>query len=347
MPDDSFVETFATYLGMPSPAMRAFTLDPTRPYFIGRSGREQKVDIYGDVVARAEVRGGDFRRSHDELKILFNGMLKHAGFYTTLEARNMFQGKIDARYLDSYCTQHSSVNAIIPDILIHNYKNANDGNSRTACLPAIIDVKTLRVDKNQTMYTPGVHGGRTIKKAVEKKSDQVRTDYKTRVGKLDDKFAPNNQHKPFATAYANTFATGGVMPVIVGAFGEINKHTHRLVINCAKHAAADRDNSDITPEDVASAKGSPYNLILSQFRRALGCLAMRTAADEKLRKIMLIRSSKFEANQAAQNATSNHRRKFNPRSPGWYDNFRNETFHDTFYRYRTTYDNFSYAGDPM
>ena len=36
--------------------------------------------------------------------------------------------------------------------------DVNESN-RTACLPAIIDVKTLRVDKNQVMYTPGIHGG--------------------------------------------------------------------------------------------------------------------------------------------------------------------------------------------
>ena len=35
MPDDSFTEIFASYLGLPSPAMRAFTMDPTKPYFIG------------------------------------------------------------------------------------------------------------------------------------------------------------------------------------------------------------------------------------------------------------------------------------------------------------------------
>ena len=59
----------------------------------------------------------------------------------------MFQGKIDASYLDGYCNEHTNVNAIIPDILIHNYKD-DKGISRTACLPAIIYVKTLRVDKN-------------------------------------------------------------------------------------------------------------------------------------------------------------------------------------------------------
>ncbi len=71
---------------------------------------------------------------------------------------------------------------------------------------------------------------------------------------------------------------------------------------------------------------------------------MRAAANEKLRKLsMLIRSSKAEANAAVQNTANNSRRKYNPRSPGWYDNFRNESFHDAFYRYRTTYyDKFSY-----
>jgi hypothetical protein len=79
------LETFVTNLGMPrrSPAMRAFTFDPDKPYFICRSGWEQKVDINGDVVACAEVRGRDFRRSHNELTILLNGMLKHSGFYTS------------------------------------------------------------------------------------------------------------------------------------------------------------------------------------------------------------------------------------------------------------------------
>ena len=68
MPDDSVAEILTTYLGMPSSAMRAFTLDPDKSSFIGRSGREQKVDIYRDVVAHEE-EGGDFRWSHDELKI--------------------------------------------------------------------------------------------------------------------------------------------------------------------------------------------------------------------------------------------------------------------------------------
>ena len=95
-----------------------------------------------------------------------------------------------------------------------------------------------------------------------------------------------------------------------------------------------------TPEEVSSAKGSAYNLLLSQFRRGIGCLGMKVAVEEKLRRIMLIWSNKREPNAAAHNGTSNHRRCFNTNTPRWYSNERNEVQYDAFYRYRTKYDNF-------
>ena len=58
------------------------------------------------------------------------------------------------------------------------------------------------------------------------------------------------------------------IPLVSGAFGELNVEGHRFVELCARYAAAIADNSDITPEEVRSAWGSPYNLLLSQLRRA-------------------------------------------------------------------------------
>ena len=145
---------------------------------------------------------------------------------------------------------------------------------------------------------------------------------------------------PFTEAFTKNFASGGVIPIVCGAFGEVNMKTHDLIKSCAKLAAAKADNSDVTPEDVSSAKGSPYNLILSQFRKAIGCLTVRTAAEEKLRKIMLIRSSRSEAHNAAESAASNHRGKYHTGSLRWYKNFRNESFFHAFYRYQTQFDNF-------
>ena len=159
-------------------------------------------------------------------------------------------------------------------------------------------------------------------------------------GKLDDKFALGEASKPFSNAIKQTFATGNVLPLVSGAFAEVNAEAKRLVEKCARHAAALEENSDITPEEACYAKGSAYNLLLSQFRRAIGCLGMKAAVEEKLRRIMLIRSNKREANAAAHNGASNHRKCFNKNSPRWYSNERNEAHYDSFYRYRTKYDNF-------
>jgi hypothetical protein len=118
-------------------------------------------------------------------------------------------------------------------------------------------------------------------------------------GKLDDKFALGEASKPFSNAIKQTFTTGNVLPLVSGAFAEVNAEAKRLVEKCARHAAALEENSDITPEEACYAKGSAYNLLLSQFRRAIGCLGMKAAVEEKLRRIMLIRSNKREANAAA------------------------------------------------
>ena len=146
---------------------------------------------------------------------------------------------------------------------------------------------------------------------------------------------------PFTTALAQNFATGNAIPLVSGAFGELNVEGHRLVEVCARYAAAKADNSDITPAEVRSAKGSPYNLLLSQLRRAIGCMTTRTSAEEKLRRVHLIRSSKPEAQTAAEAGMGNHRRTPNSQAPGWYHNFRNESLFSAFSRYRTQYDHFS------
>ena len=338
MHDRVMHEAFAKYLALPSPAMISFC-DPEFPHWIGRKGKEQLVDQYGDAVARAEVNGGDWIRSHEQLKVLYDDILKKAGFFTTKEARNIFHGTVKWKYLKLYRDSQVSKDAIIPDILIHNYPSDTNGHGN-AVIAAITDVKTVRVDKGQNNYRPGVQGGQSIMRAVKKKTGYTRNAYLKKAMKLDEKFAPGDINRPFSQAIKQTIATGNVIPLVSGAFAEVNVEAQRLIVKCAKHAAALEDNSDITPEEISSAKGSAYNLLLSQFRRGIGCLGMKVAVEEKLRRIMLIRSNKQEANAAAHNGTSNHRKCFNKNTPRWSTNQRNEAHYDAFYRYRTKYDNF-------
>ena len=209
--------------------------------------------------------------------------MKKAGFYTTKEARNIFHGIVPWPFLRRYCDSQVSKDAIIPDILIHNYPSDANGHGN-AVIAAITDVKTVRIDKAQSNYRPGVHGGREIIPAVEKKAGATRTSYLKRSMKLDDKLALGEASKPFSNAIKQTFATGNVLPLVSGAFAEVNAEAKRLVEKCARHAAALEENSDITPKEARSAKGSAYNLLLSQFRRAIGCLGMKVAVEEKLRR---------------------------------------------------------------
>jgi len=150
-------EAFTQYLALPSPAMVPFC-DPLLPHWIGRAGKVQLVDEYGDSVARTEVNGGDWIRLHEQLKGLWDDIFRKGGFYTTKEARNIFHGIVPWKFLKLYCDSQVSKDVIIPDILIHNFPSDTNGHGN-AVITAITDVKTVRIDKAQNNYRPGVQGG--------------------------------------------------------------------------------------------------------------------------------------------------------------------------------------------
>jgi len=143
---------------------------------------------------------------------------------------------------------------------------------------------------------------------------------------------------PFSGALKNHFNSGGVHPVVFGAFGETNQATMRMIKKCAKYAAARSENSDVTPLSNTLQKGTAYHVMLTQFRRALGVLAVRTAAETKIRRTALIRRTRTEANAAAQP----EQRRFweDSGNPFWYQNRDNEEHFHEFYAYHTQYNNF-------
>ena len=50
------------------------------PHYIGRSGHEEEVDKYGDVVARCRLNGGDFWRAHEEIQNVMRDIIKKQGW---------------------------------------------------------------------------------------------------------------------------------------------------------------------------------------------------------------------------------------------------------------------------
>ena len=111
--------------------------------------------------------------------------------------------------------------------------------------------------------------------------------------------------KPFATALTSQFHSGGVMPLVFGTYAEANKESHELIKLCARTAAAHEHNARLSPEDLDSSRGSPFQLLLNQFRKAVGVLCIQNVVEEKLRRIMYICPMKEGAKAAAK--TSNRR----------------------------------------
>ena len=79
------------------------------------------------------------------MKIMTNAVFKQAGFATTVEAPNIFHGKVPSDFIDRYLNLHQKKDAIIPDILVHNH-HTDINSTRARNMEAIFDMKTLRID---------------------------------------------------------------------------------------------------------------------------------------------------------------------------------------------------------
>jgi hypothetical protein len=161
MPDKILIEVFAHYMGLPSPATRPFN---ATPHYIGRDG--QQIDAYGDTVARARLCGGDWQRSHYDLQYLLSDIMRKGCLSVDVEGQNMFSNLIPEDIHREYQRSHTRKDAIIPDMLVHNYLPDVNANGKCS-MPAIFDVKTLRVDKNLIIYNQG-KGGKKAIRAVKK-----------------------------------------------------------------------------------------------------------------------------------------------------------------------------------
>ena len=325
--DKVLIEAAHTYLGQPSPGMKPYT---NTTHYIGRRGHEEVVDQYGDVVARCSLKGGDFWRAHEDIQNIVRDMMKKAGMAVSTHPPNIFHGKIPGQLLDKYLNLHRRQDAIIPDLLVHDY--VGDLNAHGAnFVEAIFDIKTLRIDKNQKYYSEKPNRNPS-KRATDIKTKDVRRDYQRRCEKLDIECTNDNGTTYFADAMKNDFHSGGVHPLVFGAFGETNEGTRELIRLCALLASSKEENADASPIDNTLQKGIAYNIYLTQFKRAIGVMATKTAAQIKLRRTTYIRSSKAEAAAAARPDDYDY---YPDHGNHWYSNRQNQEHFQEFYAYQT------------
>ena len=313
----------ATYLGQPDPNLAALV-----GRFFGKKG--DKLDEYGANLASACLPGAGFRIIHNKQQDLIVSMMKLAGIHSVKEAINFLQGKVGdpfmkryAEHLTSQEGRRNAPHAIIPDIHAINYpagKQTVNDSGATHCAEAFFEIKSFQ--PNNTRYN---HNNTKINPA-DRRAKEVVQQYSRKFHKLDQNYAQevvgdgrNGIVGPFEAAQSQFFG-GQVIPVVVGAFGEVNKDFEKMLRTLAKLASSGEDGMSISPLRNLDKKGGAFAIMHHQFRRAVGVTIVRDMANHKLSRLHYVRATEADAKNTAEANHSDNRgwnRGQQGRS-GWY-----------------------------
>ena len=153
------------------------------------------------------------------------------------------------------------------------------------------------------------------RRSISRESDlvhvPVRSEYVRKVKRIDQIFAPNvvgngndGISGPFQNAY-NTFCRGGVIPFVIGAYGETNEDFQEVLKVCARMAVARGDAVYNSPIFETEVKGGAYSVTLHLYRRALAGAIARGLSLHKRSRLHFVRGSRVEAARVAEEA-KNH-----------------------------------------
>ena len=224
-------------------------------------------------------------------------------------------------HIAAQTSARNSPHAIVPDILAHEYpagrQTINDSGASSSG-EAFFEVKTYQ--PGNTRYD---HNHSDLKPA-DRRARDITSEYSRKFKKLDRKYAAdvvgegdNGIVGPFEAAQGR-FIGGQVVPLVVGAFGEVNKDFEKVLKTLAKLAAAGEDGMSISPLRNLDRKGGAYVIRLQQFRRALGVTVVRGMANHKLSRLHYVRGTVEEAKYTAEANHSNNRWKAGQRGSSWY-----------------------------
>ena len=165
----------------------------------------------------------------------------------------------------------------------------------THCGEAFFEIKSFQ--PNRTRYN---HNNTNINPA-DRRAKEVVQQYSRKFQKLDQNYAEevvgdgrNGTVGPFEAAQSQ-FIGEQVIPVVVGAFGEVNKDFEKLLRTMAKLASSGEDGMSISPLRNLDKKGGAFAIMHHQFRRAVGVTTVRDMANHKLSRLHYVRATAADA----------------------------------------------------
>jgi len=210
-PPAEWVEITAKYLGMPSPALRAFQGQVIH-------GTTARVDACGDTLTSACLPHDQYASlRHDPIVRLLAAFARDfARTYADVEPYWSIASAVqaDPRARAAFAQRHPGqrLRSFVPDVILF-----------LGDMDRLIEVKTIHV--NPTWY--GSHY-RARRAAVNKRAAGLQVVYLRKAARLDEELfgTPAGQSGPIQDKLRSF---GPIIPVVSGAFGEVSDAGHQLV----------------------------------------------------------------------------------------------------------------------
>lgn len=192
---------------------------------------------------------------------------------------------------------------MVPDLIVYNYpstEHVRHAGRNASTASAIFEVKTL---------SPGPSRYKNVRQlAVESRATAVVSEYVRKAKAIDRTFAPDvvgdgssGVAGPFEQALS-TFCNGRVIPIVAGAFGEVNKEFDDVLKLCARFAVARGDAVYNSPVFDTDEKGNAEAVTLRVYRRSVAATCARGRSLHKRSRLHFVRGSAAEAANVAREA---------------------------------------------
>ena len=185
---------------------------------------------------------------------------------------------------------------VTPDIMVYNYPVGEGGGNNSGAqgntLPAIYEVKTFFLGSTRVG-----HNTNDTYNPADRRAKLVYSEYRKKFGQLDNKFAADSEEVrsgtrgPFSKAQ-DCFYTNGIIALVAGPYGIMNKDFNKSIYKWAECAAASKAGREVSTLTNMDKKGGAMPIMLQQFRRVISTEIVRGMAELKLSRMHYLRVTK-------------------------------------------------------
>ena len=328
MRNELFLSAIANYLGVLDPAFAS--LDGQ---FLAHLRKEATVDDEcGHALCRPGwLPGGHQAKGHKDIQRAVANLGRDAGLSYAIEPSNTFAGLVPPATLAVYDAAYAAVSGVvdtegcIPDLRFTDFPECYDqiDIEKAPKKTGIFEVKQVFFGDSRygkrTRLLSGNYGSSESDRAVDRRAKEIKVEYVAKARGFDCRFAGTTAGAmgPFENAL-DGFAYNGVVPLVTGAFGEVNAEFKNIVKTLALLAV---ENCTGLASDLPLywSKSVRYSFVVSEYRRSLGTTFTKNIVNLKHLRKSFVAPTLTEARKKAQDSQLNSQRLIDRRrQPPWF-----------------------------